>query len=165
MALYKSKQAASRAAAISPDGGNCAIPLVFEHVVAAGQFALNDIIELGALPAGTVVLSPPTLVVDDIDTGTTLVVDVGLMSGQYLAALDDAGAARTCGAEFFSASTLGQAGGVAVSSVKAGMLLVPSFSDRSIGLKITTAAAGLIAGAKIRLLLAVAPAPVAMALA
>jgi hypothetical protein len=161
MALRQSKQVNARVSPLSMIDGSSAVALVFEYVCTTlALMALNDIIEMGALPAGAIVVAPPLLVCDDIDTGTTLTLTVGLMSGQYLAALDDAGAARTCGAEFFSASTIGQAGGIATSAVVAGLQLTPSSSDRSIGVKIAAAATGVTAGAKIRLIVLIAPAPV-----
>ena len=160
MALRKSKQAANRVPALSADGAADTLPLVFEHVVVTTEFALNDVIEMGALPAGMILLAPPVLVTEDLDTGATLTLDVGLMTGDYLAALDGSGAARTCGAEFFAGTTIGQTGGLVTSAVAAGMRLTPSLVDRSIGVKIASAAAGNVAGAKIRLHVLVAAAPV-----
>lgn len=160
MALRKSKQVSARCPALSVDGANDVLPLVFEHVAVVAEFLLNDVIEMGALPAGMILLAPPVLVVDDCDTGVTLTFDVGLMSGDYLAALDSAGAARTCGAEFFAGATIGQTGGMVTSIVPAGMKLTPSLVDRSIGIKIATAATAVIAGAKLRLAVLVGPSPV-----
>lgn len=162
MALRKSTQAANRIPALSADGAGEAIMVVGEYVVTAA-LVNTDIIEMLALPAGCVV-GRATLVMDDIDSANTVTCDVGLMTGQYLAALDDAGSARTCGAEFFSASTLGQAGGVAVSAVKAGHLLSPSTSDRSVGVKITAAMTAVV-GAKIRLYVEAVPVPPGIAFA
>lgn len=162
MALRKSTQAASRIPALSLMAAGAALIVMAEHTVTAA-LVNTDIIEMLALPAGTTV-SRVTIAMDDIDSANTVTFDVGLMSGQYLAALDDAGAARTCGAEFFSASTLGQAGGVAVSAVKAGHMLAPSSSDRSIGIKITAAMTAVV-GAKIRLYVEAVPVPPGIAFA
>lgn len=159
MALRKSKQATARMPAASALIANDCVALIFEHVVVVAEFALNDIVEMGALPANMILAAPPVLVVEDLDTGATLTLDVGLITGQYLNALDDAGAARVCGAEFFAASTVGQAGGMATSAVVAGMKLTPSVYDRGIGVKIAAAAAGNVAGAKIRLHVLAAPSP------
>lgn len=162
MPLRKSTQALNRAMAVAALGFAVSPTIVAEHIVVAAEFLNGDIIEMCALPAGMIV-TRVTLVADDCDTANTVTCDVGLMSGQYLAALDDVGAARTCGAEFFSGSTLLRAGGVEVSAVKAGHMLAPSSSDRSIGLKLTAALTP-VAGAKIRLFVEVAPAPVGMAI-
>lgn len=164
MAVRQSKQALARVPAFSSPEANDAVPLVFEYVTTTLALqALNDIIEMGALPANCIPIAPPVLVCEDIDTGTTLTLSVGLMSGDYLGGqLDSVGAARTCGAEFFSASTVGQAGGLVTSTVVAGMQLTPQLYDRAIGVKIAAAATGVNAGAKIRLMMLVAPAPVAL---
>lgn len=162
MALRKSTQAASRMPALSLMAAGAALTIMGEYVVTAAT-ANTDIIEMLALPAGTVV-SRVTLVAEDIDSANTVTVDVGIMSGQYLAALDDAGSARTCGAEFFSADTTARAGGVAVSAVRAGHMLAPSASDRSIGIKITAAMTPIV-GAKIRLYVEATPVPPGIAFA
>lgn len=165
MPLYRSAQSTARLPAMAALMAAAAVPLVFEHTIKAGQFAAGDIIEMGALPAGMVPAAAPVLVADDADASATptLTLDVGLMSGDYLAATNANGSARTCGAEFFAASAIGQTGGVATSAVLAGMKLAPSASDRSVGLRVAAAAATLTAGAKIRLLMLVAPAPVGIA--
>lgn len=162
MAFRRSTQSASRVPALSADGAGDALTIMAEYVVTAAT-ANTDIIEMLALPAGTVP-SRVTLAMDDIDSANTVTVDVGLMNGQYLAPLDDAGSARTCGAEFFSGDTTGRAGGVAVSSVKAGHMLAPSLSDRSIGIKITAAMTAIV-GAKIRLYVEAVPVPPGIAFA
>lgn len=162
MALRKSTQAASRIPALSLMAAGAAAAIMAEYIVTAATVN-TDIIEMLALPAGTVV-GRVAIAMDDIDSANTVTFDVGLMSGQYLATLDDAGAARTCGAEFFSASTLGQAGGVALSAVKAGHILAPSLSDKSIGIKITAAMTAVV-GAKIRLYVTAVPVPPGIAFA
>lgn len=164
MALRRSTQCASRMPSLAALAFAVAPTIVVEHTVVAAAFLNGDIIEMCALPAGMVV-TRLTLVADDCDTANTITCDVGIMNGQYLADLaDDGVSARTCGAEFLSASTLLRAGGVEVSAVKAGHMLAPSLSDRSIGLKLTAALTP-IAAAKIRLLVEVTPAPVGMAFA
>lgn len=160
MALRKSSQALARAAAPSPMDAVDTVPLVFEHTIVAGEFAAGDIVEMGALPAGCVFAGPAVLVAEACDSGSTpaLALDVGIMSGDYLSNDDS----RTCGAELFAASDVGQAGGVAVSTSATGLLLGPSIVDRSIGIKVNAAAATLVAGKKIRLLAEAAPAPIGM---
>lgn len=162
MAFRRSTQSASRVPALSLMAAGAALTIMAEYVVTAAT-ANTDIIEMLALPAGTVV-SRLTLVAEDIDSANTVTLDVGLMNGQYLNALDDAGAARTCGAEFLSADTTARAGGVAVSAVRAGHMLAPSLSDRSIGIKITAAMTAVV-GAKIRLIVEASPVPPGIAFA
>lgn len=100
--------------------------------------AVNDIIDMGIIPASSV---PVDVIIDsdDLDTGGSpaLAFDVGVITGTP----GDAVGSRTCGAEFFSASTLAQAGGVARTSLKTAFRIAPAGFDRSIGIKITAAAA------------------------
>lgn len=146
MALFKSKQIGAGRQAPSPTEAVCAISVVGEVLTVAGMTA-NDVIEMVAFPAGTVPVDV-TVVCEDLDTGTpAITLDVGVLSGSY----GDTGT-RTCGAEFLSASTIGQAGGMARANVPAGFLLGYSASDRSLGVKIGTAAATLATGKKIRLI-------------
>lgn len=98
----------------------------------------GDIIDLGPLPANYTVMDI-VIDCDDLDSnGTpTLAFDVGIMSGTP----GDTVSARTCGAEFFSGATVAQAGGIVRTTLKTAFRVAPTGSDRSIGLKITTAAA------------------------
>jgi hypothetical protein len=163
MAFRRSTQSLNRVPALAADGAGDALTIVGEYVVTAAT-ANTDIIEMCALPAGCVV-ARLTLVADDIDTANTVTLDVGLMSGSYLNDLnDDMSTARTCGAEFLSADTTARAGGVVVSAVKAGHLLAPSLSDRSIGVKITAAMTAIV-NAKIRLYVEAVPVPPGIAFA
>ena len=102
--------------------------------------AVGDIIDLGLIPY-TMTVTDVTLVSDDLDTNAspTLAFDVGVMSGTP----GDTVSARTCGQEFFAASNVAQAGGVARMSKATGFRVDPVGYDRSVGLKITTAAATL----------------------
>lgn len=109
---------------------------------------LGDIIELGVLPANNEI-SDAILIADDLDTGTTLTLDVGIMSGD----VGDKGSVRTCGAEIFAASNVGQAGGVARTTLATAFTVAAVSQDRSIGVKIAAAATAHTAGAKLRLLL------------
>lgn len=110
----------------------------------------NDIIDCGIIPAFSTV-TDVILVSDDLDSGTTLAFDVGVITGTP----GDTTGVRTCGAEFFAASTLGQAGGVARMSLKGGFRVAPVGYDRSIGIKITTAATGLATTGKLAVVLEV----------
>ena len=155
MALFQSKQVKAGVCAASADEANDLMAITGEFVVPAG-LALNDVIEFGAYPADTVAVDL-IVATQDLDTNVTptIVLNAGILSGDY--AKVDAG--RTCGAEFISASTVGQAGGVARAAVATGVLGAPSLSDRGFGIKVTTAAATLAVGARIRATLLVAPPP------
>ena len=151
MALKQAIQIANRYPPISACGYE-AITIVGDYTIVAGGLALNDVIEMAILPAGYVPVGVK-LATEDIDTGTTLTLDCGVLSGTA-GVLDNA---RTCGNEAFAASTIGQTGGV-VNETKANILLLaPTDTDRSIGLKVAAAAAGLVAGAKVRLTVTARP--------
>ena len=149
MALYQSKWATRQRNTPNSGFAGAEVAQLFEYTLSAPALAANDIIELAVLPAGNVV-TDAILVCDDLDTGgaPAIVFDVGVMSGE----VGDTGA-RTCGAELFSASNVGQAGGVARATLASAFTLTPSDKDRSIGVKITTAPATQANGAKLRLLL------------
>lgn len=106
-------------------------------VLAASAPVINDIIEMGALPGNNRVVDM-ILDCDDLDSGTALALDVGIMSGDF--GDEDAGGARTVGDEFFDGSTLGQAGGIARMSEQGGFNVAKAELDRGIGVKIATAA-------------------------
>ena len=128
---------------INPD---CAGDLVVNRYVAdlastplkGVTLAIGDIIDCGIIPAYTSVLDM-IIDADDLDSnGTpTLAFDVGTITGTP----GDAVSARTCGAEFFSASDIAQAGGLSRMTLKTGLRVAPVAYDRSIGIKITAAAA------------------------
>ena len=107
---------------------------------------INTILDMGIIPAWSTV-TDVTIVSDDMDSGATLALDVGLISGTP----GDIVSVRTIGAEFFSASTIAQAGGVARMTLKTGFRVEPVGYDRSIGIKIQAAATGLATTGKIQL--------------
>lgn len=114
--------------------------------LATGDLTLNNIIEMGPLPAGCVLVDA-ILDTDDLDSGTpAITLDVGIMNGDFGALTDADGNARTCGAEILSAVTTAQAGGVVRPTLKTAYRIDRSDVDRGIGLKIKaapgTAAAG-----------------------
>lgn len=156
MALFQSKQVKAGVPALSPTEASCPVAIVGEFVTVAGLTA-NDVIEMVAIPAGTVPIDV-TVACEDLDSGGTpaIVLDVGVLSGNYGA--NDA--ARTCGAEFINDTIIGQTGGMASANVAAGLLLTPTLNDRSIGIKVQTSASVLALGKKIRLVALCAPAPV-----
>lgn len=120
----------------------------------AADIVLNDVIDLGILPANHTVVDA-ILIADDIDTHETATValDVGIMSGTP----GDTTSVRTCGNEFFAADTTARAGGVARMSKKDGFIVKPTAADRSIGVKFQAAAATAAAGrVRVRVLMAAA---------
>lgn len=145
MAIYALKWSddAGRGNIITPD---CAGDLVinrYELDLASAPLkgvtlAQNDIIDLGIIPANTRVVDV-WIDSDDLDSNGTpaLTFDVGVMSGTP----GDTATARTCGAEFFDEATVAQAGGVVRATLKTAFRVEPVASDKSIGLKITNAAA------------------------
>ena len=156
MALYQSKQVKAGVPALSPTEASCPVAVVGEFVTVAGLTS-NDVIEMVAIPAGTVPIDV-SIACEDLDTSGTpaIVLDVGVLSGNYGA--NDA--ARTCGSDFINDTIIGQTGGMASANVAAGLLLTPTLNDRSIGIKVQTAAAILATGKKIRVVALCAPAPV-----
>lgn len=96
-------------------------------------FAAGDIIESLVLPADHII-TDALIDTDDLDGGTALVYDVGLMSGAV--GLKDLN--RTVGAELFSGATTGQAAGIVRATLRTAFSILPDVQDRSIGIKITT---------------------------
>jgi len=133
--------------------GDCAgdeVAQLFEYQLPAAGLSIGDIIELAVLPAFNTA-TDAILVSDDLDSNgaPTIAFDVGIMSGS----VGDAVSARTCGAELFSGSVVGKAGGVERASLASAFTIAPTDNHRSIGVKLTAAAATQVAGAKLRLLL------------
>ena len=104
--------------------------------IPAAGFPLNDVVELGVVPAGCRVVDM-TLHSDDLDTGAALALNVGIMSGDW----QDPDNARTVGSEFFAADAAAQTGVVSRMSLASGFNLSVSDVPRSIGVLIQTAAA------------------------
>ena len=111
--------------------------------------AVNDIIDLGIIPATQKVVDV-IIESDSLDTNAskTLAFDVGVITGTP----GDSTSVRTCGSEFFAATQIARAGGVARMSQAAGFRVDRVDSDKSIGLKITTAAATLATTGKLGLI-------------
>lgn len=132
---------------------------VFEYALTATALAVGDIVELAVLPANHSVCDA-ILLCDDLDTNgaPAIKLDVGIMSGTVGAKLNADGSARTCGAELFSADTSAQSGAVSRMTLQSGFLINAADTDRSIGVKINTAAATqAAAGNKIRLMVCYRP--------
>ena len=100
--------------------------------------ALNDIIDLGLLPANHVI-TDVIIDTDDMDSnGTPLMsIDIGVLSGTP----GDTVSARTMGNEFFAADTTVRTGGISRMTKSAGFRVAATAADRSLGLKVTAAAA------------------------
>lgn len=98
---------------------------------------INDRLELCILPANCVPVDA-ILVADDLDTATTITLDVGIMSGD-VGVVD---VARTVGAEIFAASNVAQAGGVARPTLASAFRIGASDKDRSIGALVKVAPTG-----------------------
>lgn len=108
------------------------------YMTVPANAALNDILELGILPAGCRPVDA-TLDADDLDTnGSPLIaLDVGIMSGKV--GSTDGG--RTCGSELLAASQIARTGGSARLATAAAFRITATDEERSIGVKIQAAAA------------------------
>lgn len=156
MSYFQSAQMAAGVPVPSVLDAGDSVPVTAEFVVPAGLTA-NDVIEMGAIPAGAIPIDG-IAAFDDADSGAGITFDWGVMSGTY----GDKNAARTIGQDFGTGLTTAQAGGVARVTNKAGLMLAPNAADIGWGFKVGVAAAGLTAGAKIRATLWVRSAPVGM---
>ncbi|SFV31347.1 hypothetical protein SAMN05216456_1312 [Devosia crocina] len=109
----------------------------YSIAVTAAMLVANNIFEIAPLPAGCV---PREFILDtdDLDTGTALTFDVGLMSGEF----GDRDQARTCDDIILDGTNVGQAGGVARPTLKSAYRIGQSTQNRSIGVKVATAPAG-----------------------
>lgn len=124
--------------------GDCAGDTIvndYFYDLPTAQNVTGDIIDIGVLPAyhtvGDVILVP-----DDLDSATSMTLDVGIMSGTP----GDTVSARTCGTEFFAASTAAQTGAVARPTLASAFKVIPTEADRSIGVKIAAQAGTAVAG-------------------
>lgn len=102
MANSQSKQAAARAAALTLLSAAALVPVTAEYTTKTGD-VINDIVEMGAIPAGCVVVD---LVIDNGALGASATLDAGVLSGTY----GDAVAGRTMGNEFIAAGAAATAG-------------------------------------------------------
>lgn len=103
--------------------------------------AQNDIFEMLPIPAGHIVVDM-ILDSDDVDSGTAVLFNVGIMSGDW--GVNDN--TRTCGAEFFSGSNVGQAGGVVRPTLATAFRQAAPSVPKSIGIKVATAPGTGVAG-------------------
>lgn len=124
----------------TPDGADDTTSYRAAIQLAAGDLTLNNIIEMGPLPAGTELVDA-ILDSDDLDTGAGITLDVGVMNGNVGDLLDASGNPRTCDASIISASTVSQAGGVVRPTLPSAFRIARSDVDRSIGIKVHAAPA------------------------
>jgi hypothetical protein len=107
--LRQSRQVAARLPASNATSANEAVTQVTDYVVEAG-LALNDVIEMGCLPGYCLPVDVKVFAEDADSNGTpTITLDAGIITGTY-GKVDNT---RTCGNEFFAASNVAQAGGLA----------------------------------------------------
>lgn len=121
---------------------------IFGDYTLTGSEASGDIVEMCPLPAGYV---PVDAIVDTEDLGATMTADVGVMSGAW-----GASGTRTMGAEFMTGKAFGTVG-IYRADVSGMGRIAPATTDRSIGIKFTTATTPT-AGAKVRLTVLARPA-------
>lgn len=146
MATFASKFITNQlATCVSSMAGNEVINPFFIDVTTA-QLALNNIFDIGVLPAGHAIGSC-TLIPDDLDTGTAIALDVGILSGTP----GDTVSVRTMGAEIFSADVAARTGVASSMTLPTGYKILPADADRSIGIKVQAAPTTAVAG-RIRLL-------------
>lgn len=147
MALFKSLQATQGLPIPVGDRATDLLPIFADYTL-VGTEATADVVEMVPWPKGYV---PVDVIADVEDCGSTVTVDVGLLSGVY----GDTGA-RTCGAEFMNDKAFGTAG-VYRADVLGFSRLAPSTTDRSIGLALVSVTSPT-AGAKVRLTVIFRPA-------
>lgn len=146
MANFQSKQVAMRRPALSALNGSSLVAVVAEYVTKTGD-AINDIVEMGAIPAGCV---PVDIVVHNGALGASATLDAGILSGSY----GDSGT-RTMGNEFFAAQAAATAGLIRGNKTLGGV--ATDTADKSWGIKFLGANPA--TGQTIRATLYCAPAP------
>jgi len=125
----KSEAISGRRPAVCPDEAGKVIVADSSIEATADQLALSALIGLMILPAGCVPLDF-LLVEDDLDTGTALVQDVGVLN----AGETDLVASTN----LLTGTTIGRAGGSARADALPDALVAPALTDRVIALKTTT---------------------------
>jgi len=156
MTLRQATQITAGVPLPNPLDAAAGVCIVTEYTIETG-LALNDVIEMGALPEG-MICADVMIACDDADSnGTpTITLDGGFLSGSY-GVKDNS---RTCGTDFFAASTAAQAGGVQRLTSKVGPMTAPDpVNLKPYGLKVAAAAATLTVGAKIRMFMWAKSAP------
>lgn len=124
MANLKSKQVAFGLAAASALMASAVVPVTGEYTVKAGD-AIGDIVEMGAVPAGCIVVD---VIVDNGALGAGATLDVGVLSGDYAAA-----GVRTMGNEYVAAAAAAAAGVIRRNKPLGGVQ--PELTDKGWGIK------------------------------
>lgn len=137
MSTYYQTSVATRRTPARVEAGPCLVSMRAVFPVRTALVA-DDIIEALVLPADCVIVDA-ALDASDLDSnGTpTLAYDVGLMSGT----VGKVDLTRSVGTELFSGATTGQAAGMAKASLRTVLSQMASGQNRSVGIKIDTAAA------------------------
>ena len=146
MATRQTPNLTARIPALTPYESGDIMTVTSEYTIPA-TLAVNDVIEMGILPAGCIPVDF-TLFTQAADSNgsPTLALDAGILSGNPFDALS----VRTCGADFVAATTVARAGGIQRAVVATGFQATASVLDRSYGLKVGAGAATLVVGAKLR---------------
>jgi hypothetical protein len=142
MALLFSTVARGSSREAAPLNGASLVAVRLQMTLSTANNVTGNIIDYLILPADCHLVDA-ILDTDDLDSNGSpaILLDVGVMTGSPGEDLDAAGAARTIGAEIFSASTVAQAGGVVRPTLKTAFRIAPVAYDRSIGVKINTQSA------------------------
>lgn len=147
---------------LNADGANDLVPMFGDFVVPAA-LAVNDVVEMVGIPPGYV---PVDLIAAFEAIGSTATVDIGLITGNYGALLDVAGAARVCTNEAIAAANVATPG-IVRPTKKDFCLIAPITGDpnttprttgeRGVGFKVLAGLVGLVTGAKVRFTIYVRP--------
>jgi len=124
MANFQAKQVKAGLPAISAGGANALVPVTGVYTTKTGD-AINDIVEMGAIPAGLV---PVDVIVHSGALGASATLDVGILSGDYAAA-----GTRTMGNEFAAAAASATAS--LIRANKSLNALAATDNDRGWGIK------------------------------
>jgi hypothetical protein len=151
MALFQSKQVASKLPLTESDGAGDAVEYLGEFITTSA-LANGDVIELVGVPAYHVPVNVQ-LLTDQVDSNgsPTMTVDWGYISGTF--GDGTPAVARTCGTEFASASTtpIRAAGYISTAATNTALgRSVATTAARGIGIKVAAAIATLVVGARIR---------------
>lgn len=132
MALVQSKQVVAKYAFPTFEDSRDLIAISAEYVVPTGTLAVNDVIEMGLIPANSTVVDA---VLHFTAGGASRTCDFGRLSGTYGDATAATGQARTCGTEYGSAVSVASAGvaRTAVNQTGAGV----TNDTTAFGLKVT----------------------------
>ena len=146
MALYQSKQIASRQPIPNQSGFDDLMPIQAEYVVKAGGVAINDVIEMGGILPNMRVVDA---IIHNTACGAGATADFGYLSGSYGVTT---GAARTCGNEFGAALDMNSTAPkrLAKSVTTDPAAAAGNLTDESVGWGLKVTGAGWPAGAIIR---------------